>query len=72
MLFVVIEAFKKSAMFLCTPYANRCWYKATGLHIILHRSLTSLDGIHPVQIHLIEVRDSPEHRSVLNKENKFT
>ena len=24
MLFVVIEAFKKWIMFLCTPFANRC------------------------------------------------
>ena len=70
MLFVVIEAFKKSAMFLCTPYANRCWYKATGLRI-LHSSTTRIDGIHLVQIHLIGIRDSPEHRSVRNKENKF-
>ena len=70
MLSVVIEAFKKSVMFHCTPFANRCWYKATGLHI-LHSSSTSRDGIHPVQIHLIGIRDSPEHRSVRNKENKF-
>ena len=29
------------------------------------------DGIHPVQIHLIGIRDLPDHRSVRNKEVKF-
>ena len=56
MLYVVIEAFKKSVMFLCTPLANRCWYTATELfEIILHSSSARLGGIHAVQIHLIGI-----------------
>ena len=70
MLSVVTEAFKKSVIFLCTPFANRC-NTATGLYITLHRSSARLDEIHPVQIHLIGIRDSPDHRSVRNKEVKF-
>ena len=60
MLSVVIEAFKKLVMFLCTPFANRCLvilYTVTGLYITLHSSSARLDGIHPVQIHLIGIRD---------------
>ena len=34
-------------------------------------SSARLDGIQPVQIHLIGIRDSPYHRSVRNKEVKF-
>ena len=73
MLSVVIEAFKKWAMLLCTPFANHCWYTATGLYITLQRSSARLDGIHRMQIHLIGIRDSPDHRSarVRNKEVKF-
>ena len=60
MLSVVIEAFKESVMFLCTPFANRClvYYTVTGLYITLHSSSARLDGIHPVQIHLIGIRDA--------------
>ena len=49
MLSVVIEAFKKSVMFLCTPFANGClvYYTLTGLYITLHSSSARLDGIHP-------------------------
>ena len=49
MLSVVIEAFKKSVMFLCTPFANRClvYYTVTGLYITLHSSSARLDGISP-------------------------
>ena len=68
MLFVVIQALKKPVMLLCTPFANRCLiYAATGLlksPCIAHPQ----DGIHPVQIHLIGIRDSLDHRSVRNNE----
>ena len=37
----------------------------TGLNITLHSSPARLDGIHPVQIYLIGIRDSPDHRSVV-------
>ena len=49
MLSVVIEAFKKSVMFLCTPFTNGClvYYTVTGLYITLHSSSARLDGIHP-------------------------
>ena len=57
MLSVVIEVLKKSVVLLCPPFANRCWYTASGLCITLH-------GVHPIQIHLIGIRDSPDHRSV--------
>ena len=46
------------------------WCTATGLlksPCIAHQP----DGIHPVQIHLIEIRDSPDHCSVRNKKVKF-
>ena len=69
MLSVVIEAFKKSVMFLCTPFANRCLVYSH--FITLHSSSARLDGIHPVHIQLIGIRDSPDHRSVRNKEVKF-
>ena len=60
MLSVVIEAFKKSVMFLCTPFTNRClvYYTVTGLYITLHSSSARLDGIHPVQIHLTGIWDA--------------
>ena len=58
LLSVVIEAFKKWVMFLCTPFANHCWYTATGLYITLHSPSARLDSIHPMQIHLIGIRDS--------------
>ena len=47
-------------MFLCTPFANRCvvYYTVTGLYITLHSSSARLDRIHPVQIHLIGIRDA--------------
>ena len=58
-------------MFLCTPFANHCWYTATGLYITLHSPSARLDGIHRMQIHLIGIWDSPDHHSVHNKEVKF-
>ena len=54
-------------MFLCTPFANRCVvYRDWALY-----HLAYLISIHPMQIHLIEFRDSPDHRGVRNKEVKF-
>ena len=70
MLSVVIQAFKKLVMFLCTPFVNRRLTYSDGLlksPCIAYQP----DGIHPVQIHLIWIRDSPNHRSVRNKEVKF-
>ena len=70
MLSVVIEAFKKSVMFLCTTFNNRFLvYTGTGLYITLHSSSARLlDGI---SIDLIGIRNSPDLRSVRNKEVKF-
>ena len=70
MLSLVIEALKKLVMFLCTPFANCHLINSDGLlksPCIAHQP----DGIHPVHIHLIWVRDSPDNRSVRNKEVKF-
>ena len=57
MLSVVIQALKKSVMFLCTPFENRCLIYSDWAF-----EITSLahqpEGIHPVQIHLI---GSPVH-----------
>ena len=66
MLSVVIQTFKKSVMFPCTPFANT----ATG-HLKSPCIAHQPDGIHPVQIHLIEIRDLPDHRSVRTQEVRF-
>ena len=53
MLSVVIEAFKKSVMFLCIPFANHC-LACSAWAFILHSSPARIDRrIHPMQIHLI-------------------
>ena len=71
MLSVVIQALKKSVMFLCTPFANRCLiYSDWAFEVTLHSSSARLEGIYPVQIHLIGTRNSPDHCSVHNKEVK--
>ena len=63
--------FNKSVTFLCTPFANRCLiYSDHGL-LRLPCIAYQPDGIHPLQIHLIGIRDSPDQRSVRNKEVKF-
>ena len=72
MVSVVTEAFKK----LCfSVHLSQIvvWYTVTGVYITLHNSSARLDGIHPVEIHdhLIGIRDSPDHRSVFNKEVNF-
>ena len=66
MLYFVIEAFKKSVMFLCIPLTNRNVGMPSdwAFEITLHSSSARLEGIHPVQIHLIRIQDSPDHRSV--------
>ena len=49
MLSVVIQALKKSVMFLCTPFANPCLiYSDWASYITLHSSSARLDGTHPV------------------------
>ena len=66
MLSVVIQAFKKSVMFLFKTFMNRCLIYSNWA-CIAHQP----NRIHPVKIHLISIRDSPDHRSGLNKEVKF-
>ena len=54
MLSVVIEAFKKLVMFLCTSLQINCLvYGDWAFEVTLHTSSARLDGIYPVQIHLI-------------------
>ena len=53
MLSVAIGAFKKSVMCLCVHLSQ---IVATGLYFTLHCSPARLDGIHPVEIHLIGIR----------------
>ena len=72
MLSVVIQALKKSVRSSSVHISQIVvWYTATGLlksPWIAHQP----DGIHPMQIRLIGIRDSPaDHRSVRNKEVKF-
>ena len=57
-------------MFLRIPFANRRLIYSDGL---LNSSCTAhqLDRIYPVQIHLIGLRDTSDHRSVRNKGVKF-
>ena len=70
MLSVVIQALKSRLCSSDTFCKLIVWYTATGL---LKSPCTAHqpDRIHPVQIHLIGNRDSPEQRSVRNKEVKF-
>ena len=52
MLSLVIQALKRSVMFLCTPFANRCLIHSDwAFEITWHAHQP--DGIHPAQIHLI-------------------
>ena len=71
MLSEVIEAFKSWLCFSVHLSQIFVWYEPTGLYISLHSSSARLDGIHPLQIHLIGIWDSPDHCSVCNKEVKF-
>ena len=73
MLSVVIEVLKQSGNLCSFVHLSQIvvWYTATWLYITLHNSSARLDGIHPVQIHPIGIRDSTYHRRVCNKEVKF-
>ena len=46
-------------------------YGDWAFEVTLHSSSARLNGIYPVQIHLIGIRNSPDHYSVRNKEVKF-
>ena len=53
----------KSVMFFCTPFANRCLIHSDwAFEITLHSSSARQDS---------PCADSPDHRSVCNKEVKF-
>ena len=55
-------------MFLCTPFANRCFiYSDWVFEITLHSSLARQD----LPCADSPDRDSPDHRGVRNKEVKF-
>ena len=70
MLSVVIQALKKSVMFLCTPFENRCLtYSDWAFEITLHSSLARRDS--PCADSPDRESGSPDHRSVGNKEVKF-
>ena len=60
MLSVVIEAFKKSVMFLCTPFANRCLVYSDWALYHLAQLTSQIRRDSPCT-------DSPDHRSVRNK-----
>ena len=60
---VVIQAFKKSVLFLCTPFANLCLVYSDWMGFVSPCIAHQPDGIHPLQIQLIGTRDSPDHRS---------
>ena len=63
MLSVVIQALKKSVMFLCIPFANSCLiYGDWAFEVTLHSSSARRDS---------HCTDSSYHRSVRNKEMKF-
>ena len=46
-------------------------YGDRAFEVNLRSSSARLDGIYPVQIHLIGIRNSPDDYSVRNKEVKF-
>ena len=55
MLSLVIQALKKSAMFFCTPFANRCLiYSDWAFEIALHSSSARRD---------LSCADSPDRNS---------
>ena len=73
MLSVVIETFKKSVMFISTPFANRCLvYSDWALYqVTLHLLISQTRRDSKCADHLIGIRDSPDHRSVRNKEVNY-
>ena len=63
MLAVVIQDLKKSVTFLCTPFANRCLiYSDWAFEVTLHSLSARRDS---------PFADSPDQRSVRNKEVTF-
>ena len=63
MLSLVIQALKRSVMFLCTPFANRCLIHSDwAFEITWHSSSARWDS---------PCADSPDHRSVRNEEVTF-
>ena len=70
MLSVVFQALKKSVMFLCTPFENRCLiYSDWAFEITLHSSSARRDS--PSADSPDRESGSPDHRSVRDKEVKF-
>ena len=70
MLSVVVQALKKSVMFLCTPFENRCLiYSDWAFEITLHSSSARRDS--PSADSPDRESGSPDHRSVRDKEVKF-
>ena len=70
MLSVVFKALKKSVMFLCTPFENRCLiYSDWAFEIPLHSSSARRDS--PCADSPDRESGSPDHRTVRNKEVKF-
>ena len=70
MLSVVIQALKKSVMFLCTPFENRCLiYSDWAFEITLHSSSARRDS--PCADSPDRESGSPDHHSIRNKEVKF-
>ena len=70
MLSVVFQALKKSVMFLCTPFVNRCLiYSDWAFEITLHSSSARRDS--PSADSPDRESGSPDHRSVRDKEVKF-
>ena len=70
MLSVVFQALKKSVMFLCTPFENRCLiYSDWAFEITLHNSSARRDS--PSADSPDRESGSPDHRSVRDKEVKF-
>ena len=70
MLSVVFQALKKSVMFLCTPFENRCLiYSDWAFEITLHSSSARRDS--PCADSPDRESGSPDHRSVRNNEVKF-
>ena len=70
MLSVVFQALKKSVMFLCTPFENRCLiYSDWAFEITLHSSSARRDS--PSADSPDRESRSHDHRSVRDKEVKF-
>ena len=74
MLSVVIEAYQKVCyvpLYMHLLQINCLAYGNWAFEVTLHSSSARLDGIYPVEIHLIGIWNSPDHYSVRYKEVKF-